>query len=432
MRHSLLPLSTLPLLLLACTAPDAATDGDETSGAVVEADAELAPQCKTDEIVAVTRPRNSKSPSGETFTYRVRFKKPRAGLPTVVHLPGGPGLPSIAADTPSWLPEGYGLVETDPRGVGCNPVKLQGDEATFFRTEEITKDVVAAIGELKLDAYLLHGHSYGTVLATHVADALAKSRLPKPAAVVLEGVLGRAFTEEWMGQSYVDQWNIHKKTLPPAVLETLRADEPLGIEPKVWGNFFMMVTSQFGAQATDNALMLLAPDAAGKTDPAKVEQLRQAVTTLGGITPTEGAGHTLQRFVACRELSRDIPDDNVDVILKDGEIAKSPDAGSLCTGLSMEEPFHVKDHLYPFRTYYVLGGNDPATPLWQGKLHFDTLKTADRVEIVVQGSGHVILSGPLKACGPTLMAAAYRGAGFGEALGTCNAAIETRFARAGE
>jgi hypothetical protein len=110
---------------------------------------------------------------------------------------------------------------------------------------------------------------------------------------------------------------------------------------------------------------------------------------------------------------------------------KSSQAGSLCTGLALSERYDVKDHLYPFRTFYFLGSNDTATPPWQGKLHFDGLVTAERFELVVKGAGHMILDS-LGSCAPALIDAAAAGAGFGAALATCTVSGETRFAAPGQ
>jgi pimeloyl-ACP methyl ester carboxylesterase len=47
-------------------------------------------------------------------------------LPTIVFLPGGPGLPSIGSSSPK-VPKQFSVIQTDPRGVGCNELekKLQ-------------------------------------------------------------------------------------------------------------------------------------------------------------------------------------------------------------------------------------------------------------------------------------------------------------------
>ncbi len=429
---SFFPLVALfALPVLACTSPPTEdVEGGQEQNVLAKGDVLLAEACTKDDIVAIERPQSSADPSQGSFTYRVRFRKPAsANGVTVVHLPGGPGLPSIGHDA-NWLSAEMGLVQTDPRGVGCNPASVT-DPASFYRSTELAEDVIAAIETLGLQNYVIHGHSYGTSLATRVAHRLAERDLPKPKAVLLEGVIARAFEPEWMAQSYVDEWDAHARDLPPEAIEELSKESPLGLGGKVWGNAFMALASAFGHAATHNVLSKLANGTDGAPDVNARAELKAIIEQLGAIQPTTGAGHTLQRFVACREISQDIPDDNIDVVLDHGKLVKSSQAGTLCTGLPLSDRFDVKDHLYPFRTYYFLGQNDPATPAWQGKLHFDSLTSAERVELVVAGAGHMVLDA-LGACAPTLVERAAEGSGFGEALTTCNVGGETRFKRTGE
>ncbi|MBX3196568.1 MAG: alpha/beta fold hydrolase [Labilithrix sp.] len=420
------------LLASGCAVADESEDSSTSDGNLEEAAVALPAACRSAEIVALSRPHSSARPAGEKFTYRVWFRRPASPeLPTVVHIPGGPGTPSIGHDQ-AWVPPSYGLVTTDPRGVGCNQTAA-ADAREFYRTDELANDVVAAIDVLRtkgMGKFLLHGHSYGTVLATHVAHLLADPARPQPEAVILEGVLARAFTTEWMAASYVDEWSFQKATLSPAVRSALREPKPLGYDGKTWGNFFMVMTAQLGPDATQAAFQLLDPDAAGKAVPENIEKLQTLIDAFGKLEVSAGPSLTLQQQVACRELTSDLPADNVDVVLEGGEIVKAPDVGTLCEGFELERPFHVRDHLYPFRTYYFIGDHDTATPPWQGKLHFDTLATADRVEIVVEGAGHLPLMRHLAPCGPSLVEAVAAGQGFGDALAACGAPVDVRFGRA--
>ncbi len=60
--------------------------------------------------------------SSVTFDFKyavIRTASP--GSPTVLYVPGGPGGASIGDDSiPPLIPDEYGLILTDPRGVGCN------------------------------------------------------------------------------------------------------------------------------------------------------------------------------------------------------------------------------------------------------------------------------------------------------------------------
>jgi hypothetical protein len=63
----------------------------------------------------------------------------------------------------------------------------------LFSTREIAGDTIAAIADRRLTHYILFGISYRTALGTTVAHEIEARGLPPPDAVVLEGVLGRAF-----------------------------------------------------------------------------------------------------------------------------------------------------------------------------------------------------------------------------------------------
>lgn len=419
------------ILAVACTtsAPPPAADADlvapaDDAGALPEA-------CRAPEVRAMLRPSGVGDPRA-AFRYRFAFRRPAPGMPTVVHLPGGPGSTSIGQAL-EWVPPSFGLVSTDPRGVGCNPV-ADVDPAAFYTTEAIAGDVVAMLAVLRaegaLGAFVLHGHSYGTLLATHVAQRLAEGEGPAPEAVVLEGVMGRAFTGEWMGQAYVDEWTLQRARLSPGALAQLAVDAPLGLDGKTWGNFFMLVTSQLGPETTHGALALLEPGPDGRPVPTNVSQLRDLVARLGAVQVGAGEALRLQRYVACREITRDLPTDNVDVVLSGGEIVASPDVGTLCAGLPLASPYHAAAHPFPFRTVYFLGDHDTATPPWQGHVHFDAHEGADRVEVTVEGAGHLPLARHLAACAPALVERIAAGSGFGEALATCPARVSVRSARA--
>ena len=95
-------------MVAGCSSGDEAARG--SGDAITLAVPELPAACRTPEIVSLERPQSSVDPARGSFTYRLRFRKPaQDGLPTVVHLPGGPGLPSIGEDA-AWVPANFGLV----------------------------------------------------------------------------------------------------------------------------------------------------------------------------------------------------------------------------------------------------------------------------------------------------------------------------------
>src|SRR5262249_17267141 len=156
--------------------------------------------------------------------YGFRYKPAsRAGAPVVVYMPGGPGMTSTDAP-PEFLPPGWGYLLTDPRGVGCNTlasVPAPNLSQRFFQTAEIAHHVAAAILDRKLDDYVLYGISYGTMLATEVAQDLESLKIARPKAVILEGVLGRAFDENDVGAPAIALWEELRTMLPRDVVSEL-------------------------------------------------------------------------------------------------------------------------------------------------------------------------------------------------------------------
>src|SRR5688572_10103197 len=128
----LLLLSTV--FTVACSSETAnKSDAEGNDSEVVARDAlliarELPEQCASPEIVRLKRPVASDGTAQGTWSYGYRFKAPATeGAPVIVALPGGPGgtFTSMAMD---WLPEGWGYLLTDPRGVGCNTLASLPDE----------------------------------------------------------------------------------------------------------------------------------------------------------------------------------------------------------------------------------------------------------------------------------------------------------------
>lgn len=159
----------------------------------------------------------------------------------VIYLPGGPGEASIDQFTPDAL-DPFTVIQTDPRGVGCNSEAETGtripDEG--FRSEFLASDVLGIIHELKLDHYVLYGISYGTLLGTIVAAKTEQIGNP-PQALVLEGVLGSAFKPGESIQGYIDQWNLLKMRVAPAVRTELEKPLPLGKTREEWGMWIMQM-----------------------------------------------------------------------------------------------------------------------------------------------------------------------------------------------
>lgn len=395
-------LAPLLLSVVACTAstsPDEASNADDViANGVLPLASDLPAHCKLPEVKRVTR---DVARTGKRIAYGYRFKAAAKGAPTVVFFPGGPGGTSMDA-APTFVPEGWGYLMTDPRGVGCNRLASVPDETLapeFFQTSELAKDVVAAITNEKLDAYVLFGVSYGTLLGSTVAHELEAQNVTAPKAVVLEGVLGRAFGEDFVGAEYIRQFDRIRGVLPADVLTELATAKPYGLDATQWSRALMGFLPH-GPNAVANHLAALST-----TQPKEVQAQALAVfTQLAGSSPHGTAAEVeLYRWIACREIMDTVPASDLDVVFRDGKLVRNrEEEGSKCKGLRVAAPFDSAKLAYSAKTYYFLGDADPATPAWQGDYHYEH-RRGPAVRVTTKGGGHNPLRLNQEACATQVM-----------------------------
>lgn len=426
-RSSLLLL--LPFFAVACSAEadePAANDSEVRANALPLAH-ELPEQCASPEIVRLTRPVASDDQAKGTWSYGYRFKAPtQPGAPVLVSLPGGPGGSATGA-VPTWVPEGWGYLLTDPRGVGCNTLASVPNpdvSGAFFRTTEIAQDVIAAIEHEKLERYIVFGVSYGTLLATHITHGLEEANYTPPKAVVLEGVLGRGFTKEFVAAEYIHQWDRIRGVLPADVLTELDTKEaPYGIDQIGWSR----ILGQFmphGPKVVANNIAALSTtiDVPAETRKAVLETLRG----MAGSAPHTAPGEVeMYRQIACREITDTVPANDLDTIFSHGKLVRNTaDEGTKCKGLHLTTPFDSAKFQFAAKTYYFIGEADVATPAWQGTYHFEN-HHGPAVKIVTKEGGHNSLRLDQGACAVKLMASiADDGKGLDAALATCPAGAQ--------
>jgi pimeloyl-ACP methyl ester carboxylesterase len=413
-------------LLAGCgvTPADAATDeASVVARDAVPLAADLPEHCSSPEVLRIDRPVDKDDASRGRFSYGFRFKAPTtAGAPVLVYLPGGPGSASTT-EVPDFLPEGWGYLLTDPRGVGCNtPATLPSEDVSsaFFKTEEIAADVVAAIQSRDLQDYVLFGISYGTMLGTVVAHELEAQKLTAPKAVVLEGVLGRAFTSEFVAAESIRQWDRIRGVLPADVLEELDTkEEPYGISQDGWSRAiaaFMpagpaILANQVGALST--TLGLTEEQRAGALEGLKAAAQPDPSHSSPGAVE-------LYRQVACREIADTVPASDLDTIFQRGKVVRNmAEDGTKCRGLRLKEPFDSAKFQFSTKTFYFIGEDDVATPAWQGAYHFEKHK-GSAVRVVTLKAGHNSLEYDQAACAPQLLTSIAAGASDLQAvLATC-------------
>ncbi len=408
---------------------DAASDDENCVGAKCDGYGEeedlriasaLPEHCGSDEAFRIDRPVSSEQVVDGEYSYGFRYKAAsKPGAPVLVYLPGGPGQASMD-HAPGFVPEGWGYLMTDPRGVGCNTLATlprKEVSSAFFRTEEIARDVVAAIKDRDLTDYVVFGISYGTLLGTTVAYELEQDKVAPPTAVVLEGVLGRAFGDDFVGGEYIKQWDRVRTVLPADVLTELDTKAaPFGISSLGWSRILggMMPMGPVDVANYIASLTSTTPEA------TRQEILAELNARAAAVQLTAPGEVEMYRQVACREIMDTVPSSDLDVVFKAGKLVRnSAEEGTKCKELTVTDPFDSKQQQFSAKTYYFLGDSDVATPHWQGMYHF-TNHTGPSVNITTVNGGHNPLEYNQLACAPSLMASiAAGGADLSTALAGC-------------
>jgi pimeloyl-ACP methyl ester carboxylesterase len=424
----------LPALVLLTAAGCAASSSDESgvANADIVAPNQLAlastlpDYCSGPEIVRIPRPASSADAHAKTFEYGFRYKAPSApNAPVVVFLPGGPGQGSMDSGA-EFVPAEWGYLMTDPRGVGCNTlanVPTGEDAARFFQTAELTNDVVAAIRERGLTNYVLFGVSYGTLLGTSVAHQLETEHLPAPKAVVLEGVLGKAFgntDSDFAGENYIAQFERIRSVLPADVLTELdTSPKPFGLTPEEISRA-MMALMPASLQIAASQLYSLSKTADGITDEMRagaLQFLKEKGDTVQLSSPNEIA---LYRYIACREIMDTVPANDMDIVFQAGHLVRNrAEEGTKCAGLHVTNPYDSAKLQFAAKTYYFLGENDVATPPWQGVYHYEHHE-GSAVKVMTSKGGHNSLRFNQDGCASNVMQSIANGAADLDAvLATC-------------
>lgn len=353
------------------------------------ANAEIPPHCASAAIRSVERPLSD----GTTFTYRFSVSPgPLASeaSPAVIFLPGGPGQTSMSMGLS--YPDEFIVVRTDPRGAGCNAVPGLRDED--LTSERIAHDIVEIIRALQPRKYILHGTSYGSLVATMTAAFAREQNLPAPLAVVLEGTLGRAFKANEYLQGYLQQWQKWKPEVAPEVLRLLEQPIIFGIERKRWMAWLaaMMTYGKFsdGSSLLVNDLSLLKQNSDEKRREGVLKRVRKM------SEPSTPDTTRLYRQIVCREFVSDIRDIKYDFDFVDGNL-KGVEA-RWCGNLPMDRSFDSFEFQIQAPIYYFMGELDPATPEWQARYHFSKQLSLPRTIVSVKNAGHFALSGSLMSC----------------------------------
>jgi pimeloyl-ACP methyl ester carboxylesterase len=371
----------------------------------LEIASDLPDSCKTADVIRIARPAWSDGSTDDTFRYGFRFKAPTGDAPVLVFLPGGPGQTSMDGP-PMFVPDTWGYLMTDPRGVGCNRLAALPSTDTaglFFQTPEIANDVIAAIQDRGLSHYILYGLSYGTDLGTTVAHEIEARGVTPPDAVVLEGVLGRSFgttDDTFPGSEYIAQWErVHSALTAEITSELDTNPTPYGFDNLAWSKALMALLPRGPAWT---AAFLAQLDSSQPADARK--QVLDTVTELAADHGLPPEANELYREVACREIMDTVPDNDLDVVFQAGHLVRnSAQEGTKCRELHVTSPYDSAALQFSTQLYLFLGDSDTATPPWQGTYHYDH-HDGPVVRVVTRNGGHNSLEFNQADCAANLMA----------------------------
>ncbi|MGK5085191.1 alpha/beta fold hydrolase [Bdellovibrionota bacterium FG-1] len=390
--------------------------------------------CEDADVLSIKRPFYANQSNSEQFNYRFRWTPAKPGKPTLVYFPGGPGGTSI--NHKILIPSGFGLIQTDPRGAGCNqeitPKSNHDLPDSFYTTIYLAQDALAALTTVGAKNFIFYGSSYGTMVATVAAGLAEQDAALKPNAVVLTGIIGEAFAPGAVFQGFVDQWNALKGSLriPHDVVSALSQELPLGFTHSVWGRT-IAVLLMMGKNPSLDYLSLLG----GVLPTADAKQRAQLKAILSQLTDPNAGTEAIRLYqaIACHEISGSLfgPSLDVDFTYDQGNLIPVPH--SLCDGIELDHSFHAGDWKTSAPIYYFEGSQDPSTPMNNALVHFKSQTRAPRIFVEVQEGGHSVLEMGMSDCRDEIFEAiANGGEALNVALKSCALASQVSGQAAGE
>lgn len=333
--------------------------------------------------------------TGRPFDYKFKLvRKAAVGFPTVIYIPGGPGQTSMDGNLnqTKTVPSEFGLILTDPRGVGCNfNSNLIADD---FKTANLASDILSILEKLNLtpEYAILYGASYGTVLATTTAELNRRLGNKPFRLLVLEGTLGKAFSgPEYLNQ-YTSAWEkyVARNGGENYRVQIINAVEKNNLDKSSFASFLngYLLLGAWGTQGhvLDIPLKLLQSD---------FEKFKTEYFTPGADYDT--SNDTVKMYLTlwsqlwCREISN--PGDGQQLVFENGKLIVRPiedgKNDKSCNGAKPDRLYDSKAFSLREEIVYLQGEDDPATSAAQAYYHFQNQKSSNkRTFILFKQLGH--------------------------------------------
>lgn len=349
--------------------------------------------CQQSDVESILLPIHSNEPAS-TFNYSYRvLKSSQPGAITVIYIPGGPGDNSIGTSDPRPSPD-YNLILTDPRGGGCNTdSRFQSADITG---DAISSDIVRLIKHLRLTNYVVHGLSYGTVVATLLANKLGQIPIAQPHAILLEGTLGRYIDFGLEPHPLDASWRAAMSNFPAGLQDQVNkaSNNPFGSTDSSWwavlenylyfGEIYWTTPSWTG----ENLFAQEASLAQGGASDATLDNVYQ----LRKSTALPRSQLVFQSII-CQEIFSTY---SWRFSYVGGHFLVSPDP--ICAGnIGSASRYDSAKWQIPQPVIYFGGEYDNKVGLKQTEYHYSHQKNA-RLEIQIKGGGHRGLQFNLRDC----------------------------------
>lgn len=355
--------------------------------------------CKGNGITSIEVPTFYDRKDSAKFNYSFRtFPGTDANGPVIIFIPGGPGQTSMDSQRLK-LPETATIIQTDPRGVGCNGNATFTNEA--FQSRYIANDILQIFKIYHGRKFILYGISYGTVVAT-----IAASRFEETSntllAVVLEGIVGKAnykIGAEYYAD-YQDQWEKTKQLFSPDVISTLSEENPLGLKGEQWGPWLeeMLLAGQL--PKVGNGLNAVLKFITAGVDMQAVVKKLVLKHSLSNEKEVDERVSRLYLNITCNELVKFTASIKNDLILKKSHLI--PVEGNVCEKFQLDHPYDSAQYQIRAPLFYFSGEDDPATPKYQAEYHYSNQHNTKKYFVSVPKGSHNSFSLNLSDCNESL------------------------------
>jgi pimeloyl-ACP methyl ester carboxylesterase len=345
---------------------------------------------------------------GQSRNYIYEIKRPKPGSPTILSIPGGPGIGELGQTDLSTrllrVPEGFGFISIDPRGVGKNDYGPDNDGSKYTQAQ-IVNDLLAVIEKERPQNLIIYGFSHGSALATELAAKMSKegSTLQKPSAVLLGGVISRALQkpEDYTANMNKELARIisgipeNQRSTLKARFQMLRSTVFKGNENRMveWLQGLLMINGEFGgARVLQNTKAYIEAMANPEIPDQTILNLtapryRALASVLGRDNDPRPTGQ-MSAVIKCQELN--LPDDEkLELDLDKMQIRtirmnECPQMAGQPKHLFNAKEFQVKD----VPIIYLQGAIDPATPPAWAKEHYNEQTHAEKIYVELEHVGH--------------------------------------------